>query len=333
MKNYRKIPKGRVENLVRELEKNFEVIAPVKNGDRVFFKELTPGDDIDLKSNPTNSPKEFFLPFSETLFEFREEGGRLEISQNIKFRERVLFGIRPCDIQSLLFLDLIASGDFKDPYYMRRREKTVLVALSCLEPLDGCFCTSFGGGPSLDKGADLLLTDIGDYFLAESFTAEGEEIIKSKLFEDASERDGEMKDKRVREAEEKIQKLELEKILEGLFDDKFWDSLSGGCVSCAVCAFLCPTCYCFDVVDDERISTAEGRRVRCWDTCMSPSFTRLAGGENPRALKRDRLRQRIYHKFNYIPERFGVFGCVGCGRCIRYCPAGIDVREVVSQVK
>jgi sulfhydrogenase subunit beta (sulfur reductase) len=297
MKTCRKIPKDRVENLVRELEKNFRVIAPVKTGDRVFFKELEPGDDIDLKSNPTNSSKEFFLPCSETLFEFKEGGGGLEISQDIKSGERVLFGIRPCDVQALLLLDLIASGDFKDPYYRGRREKTVLVAFSCLEPLDSCFCTSFGTGPSLDKGADLLLTDIGDCYLAESFTAEGEEIIKSKLFDDASDRDREIKDKRVKAAAEKIQKLELKEIPDSLFDDKLWDSLSMGCFSCAVCAFLCPTCYCFDVVDEEGISVAEGRRVRCWDTCMSPSFTRLAGGENPRALKRERLRQRIYHKF------------------------------------
>jgi len=332
----KKIPKSRIKNLVRELEKNYDIIAPVRTGERVFFKELGPDDEVYLKSNPTNSPKEFFLPYSEVLFEFKKTNDEFELKPNLESRERILFGIRPCDVHSLLLLDLISGGEFEDPYYKEKREKTTLVSFSCLEPMDGCFCTSFGTGPSLKDGADLLLTDIGDYYLAEPFTRKGEKIIKSKLFENATKRDKKIKDERIKKAEEKIQKLDLEKIpekLASLFDDKLWDELSKRCISCAICTYLCPTCYCFDVIDEGKMFTVDGKRIRCWDTCMFPSFTRLAGGENPRATKKERLRQRIYHKFKYIPDRYEKFGCVGCGRCVRYCPAGIDIMEIISQIK
>jgi sulfhydrogenase subunit beta (sulfur reductase) len=331
----KKIYKKKLRDFIRELRKKNEVIAPVRDGERVFFKKLARDDEVHLESNPTKSPKEFFFPQSETLFEFRSKDG-LELNPNLETMERVLFGIRPCDVHSLLLLDLIWGGEFEDPYYKERREKTIIIALSCTEPMDGCFCTSFGTGPSIDKGADLLLTDMGDYYLAEPFTARGEGIIKSKLFEGAGTGDKETKDERIRIAGRKIRKLDMDGIPEKLtllFEDELWDNLSSGCVSCAICTFLCPTCYCFDVVDEGDIFTLDGKRLRCWDTCMVPSFTKMAGGENPRATRKDRLKQRVYHKLGYMWDRYGKFGCVGCGRCIRYCPVGVNIMEIISKVK
>ncbi|MEA3254759.1 MAG: 4Fe-4S dicluster domain-containing protein [Candidatus Altiarchaeota archaeon] len=332
----KKIRGNELKKFIEELEEEYKIVAPIKTRGKIFFKELASGDEMCLESNPVNSPKEFFLPYSESLFGFEKTGDELRLKQSPESEKKVLFGIRPCDVHALTLLDLIYGGEFKDPYYMRRREDTILVALTCLEPMEGCFCTSFDTGPSLKKGADLLLTDIGDCYLAESLTGKGDELIKSELFRDASEGDERLRDEVIREVEEKIPKLGLERIPEkmrSLFDSERWGELSKRCVSCAICTFLCPTCHCFDVVDDEKEVGMEGERIRCWDTCMSPSFTLQAGGENPRATKKERLRQRIYHKFSYLPERFNVFGCVGCGRCIRSCPVGIDLKEIITEIK
>ncbi len=332
----KKISRDRIREFVRELEEDHGIIAPVMVCGRVFFKELGPDDEVDLKSNPTNSPREFFLPHSETLFEFKKAGDEFRLKPTLESGSRILFGIRPCDVHALSILDLVGGCGIVDPYYQKRREKTILIALSCPDVMEGCSCTSFGTGPSLDGGVDLLLTDIGDYYLAKPFTDYGRKMIKSRLFEDISDGDEKIKDDRIRRVAGGIEKQDLSEIpdkIAGLFDSEMWGELSRGCVSCAICTYLCPTCYCFDVVDEDNVQASEGKRIRCWDTCMFPSFTMLAGGENPRTTKKERLRQRIYHKLKYFRDRHGRFGCVGCGRCIRYCPGGVNIMEIISRIK
>jgi len=115
------------------------------------------------------------------------------------------------------------------------------------------------------------------------------------------------------------------------FDSPYWSRLADRCVHCNLCAYVCPTCYCFDIRDYE--SKGKIERVRSWESCQSPGFTRQAGGYNPRASKEARLRQRFYHKLLYFPEDFGAIACVGCGRCVQVCPVNIDIREVISDIQ
>jgi sulfhydrogenase subunit beta (sulfur reductase) len=116
--------------------------------------------------------------------------------------------------------------------------------------------------------------------------------------------------------------------LDTMWESPFWEEIAQKCLNCAICSYLCPTCHCFDIQDEGNERT--GRRIRIWDSCMFPLFTREASGHNPRANGADRVRQRVMHKFNYFVENLGEYGCVGCGRCVRECPVNVDIREVLT---
>ena len=120
----------------------------------------------------------------------------------------------------------------------------------------------------------------------------------------------------------------LKEKLDKAFDASFWNEIHQKCLGCGICTFLCPTCYCFDITDE--VKDEQGKRIRCWDSCMFPQFTLHASGHNPRPTYRERMRQRIMHKFNYCPENYKETFCVGCGRCIRNCPVNLDIRQIIK---
>ncbi len=205
--------------------------------------------------------------------------------------------------------------------------------MGCNQPLSSCFCTAVGGDPFSEEGADVLLVDIGDSFHAKAVTPKGKDFIAhySKFFSTGA---GGNWDKQAKQARDKIKsKLNIEDIkscLRDRFENSIWDTISHGCIGCGTCSYLCPSCYCFDLVDEK--SSAGMKKVRTWDCCMFSLFTRHASGHNPRPIGAARLRQRIMHKFSYYPERYGVNSCLGCGRCIRSCPVNLDIRQLLEKV-
>jgi ferredoxin len=199
--------------------------------------------------------------------------------------------------------------------------------------LSSCFCTAVGGDPFGQEGADVLLGDVGDSLLAKAVTSKGRDFLAQygKFFSTAGSGSW---DKQAKEARDKIKsELNLENLkshLDNLFEDEIWETISCKCLGCGACSYLCPVCYCFDLVDEK---TASGiKKIRTWDCCMFSMFTHHASGHNPRSANFARLRQKIMHKFNYYPERYGVDGCVGCGRCIRSCPVNLDIRQVLEKI-
>jgi ferredoxin len=122
----------------------------------------------------------------------------------------------------------------------------------------------------------------------------------------------------------------IEKKLDMIFESTYWEENARKCIGCGVCTFLCPTCHCFDIHDETNTASNHGARIRVWDSCMYPEYTKQASGYNPRPTRMNRLRNRIYHKFNYIPKQYQVFGCVGCGRCIEKCPMAIDIIDIIN---
>jgi ferredoxin len=242
----------------------------------------------------------------------------------------VLFGVRPCEARSLALLDRVFLGqEYQDPYYAQRREATAIVALGCTSAAPTCFCTTVGGAPDDHTGADLFLYPDDGGFVVDVVTDRGEALLAGFDLPEADAQTIERAERSARETADAIPKLGgLERIgpdAISVFDDPSWEAVAQRCLGCAACAYLCPTCHCFDIQDE--VLDEQGRRVRNWDCCMFPVFTLHASGHNPRDERQQRVRQRMMHKFVYFVENFGAAACVGCGRCVRVCPAGNDIRR------
>lgn len=164
-------------------------------------------------------------------------------------------------------------------------------------------------------------------------TRKGEELVKNESLEDPTDEDlktgREVAEKAIKNVSSRVQLDGLEEKLDAMVDSSFWQDLHDRCLGCAVCTYLCPTCYCFDIQDEAR--GPKGERARNWDSCMFPLYTLETSGHNPRPTGRERWRQRLNHKFNYYLRQYGLPACVGCGRCIVNCPVNIDIRNVVSE--
>lgn len=316
------------------------VLGPVQDGDNVVFGPLEPGRRPALGyRNTRNAPKNALFPHTETLMRFTRTPKGVECAGQGDDPVETVVLVRPCDAQSFLLLDRVFDQPgCRDPYYAGHRERTTVVALACPEPpYAACFCTSVGGDPvpAAPAGVDLLVTDLGgggEELLAEFLTPKGEALLP---FFEGPAADGQA-DARKAQAGEKaraairsrVPAREVLPILQKHFDHPFWARLHGKCLACGTCTYICPTCHCFDIGDEAKKN--DGVRLRSWDSCMFPLFTKEASGHNPRPSQKERWRQRVMHKFRYIPENFDLIGCVGCGRCVLNCPVNLDIRKVVQ---
>jgi len=328
------IEKSKLPILIEELTKEYEVFAPVKEKNVASFERVSPENQPSLDFRNTKKPlKEVFSPQTETVFTYRTDKKDVEIVEPPAVKGKmVLLDVRPCDARSFVLLDkFFSSGEHKDVYYLERRKNTTIVGLACNSPLSTCFCTSMGGSPFGKEGVDLLLQDINNKYLIETVTERGEELLKKfPWLKDAEKADTERAKKLSEEAENAVKsKVSVKDVVEKLdrmFNDPLWDQIYQKCLGCGVCTFLCPTCYCFDILDEE------GKRVRIWDSCQFPCFTLEGSGHNPRPSGKERMRQRVMHKFNYVVKNYGEIFCVGCGRCVQECPVNLDIREIIRAI-
>lgn len=334
------LQKNQLSKFIEELAKNHKVLAPVKKNGFTVYKEVKSADEITLDYiNTKMPPKEIFFPRTEVLFHYKKTDAGIEIIETKAVsRDQVIFGIHPCDAKSFLLLDkFFALGDFSDPYYETRRAKTKLIGMACTEPLSTCLCTTVGGSPSSEEGMDVMMTDIGDRYLVKSLNPKGDELLGAmNWLSDASDKDLSLATELSKEALALMKDLiptdKVAENLDKLFDNEaFWMAYSQPCIGCGTCTFLCPTCHCFDVTDEE--TPTGGMRIRLWDACQFPIFTKHGSGHNPRPNFIARMRQRVMHKFNYYPKVLNEIGCVGCGRCISACPGNIDIRVVLSNAQ
>jgi ferredoxin len=296
------------------------------------FAKISSAEELRLDyRNSTVPPKELFLPRTETVYEF---DGQDFLDDALPDEKRVLFAARPCDCLGLALLDkVLDTEDVKEPFYVTRRTNTVVVALGCNRPLTTCFCTTVGGDPFGTEGADVLLGDVGDAFVAEAVTEKGKDFLAeyAKFFSDAGSANWKDQAKHARDSmKSDLDVQDLKARLDDRFENDAWDSVSRQCLGCGTCSCLCPTCYCFDLVDETHGQAM--KKIRRWDCCMAASFTLHASGHNPRPVNPARLRQKVMHKFSYYPERYGVNSCVGCGRCVRHCPVHLDIRELLTEL-
>ena len=331
------LEKSQLPILVRELAREHEVFAPVKEKSITSFEKLSSENEACLEfQNTKKPPKEMFFPQTETLFTCRIGKKDVEIVNVPAVEEkRVLLGVRPCDARSFVLLDkFLSSGEYRDVYYTEKRKNTIVFGFACNRPRNTCFCTSLGGSPFGKEGMDLLLEDIDDRYLIETVTERGDRLIKKfPWLKDAPKADVERAKRLSEDAENavksKISVKDISEKLDKMFDNPLWDQICQKCLGCGICTFLCPTCCCFDILDEEGDAT---KRVRIWDSCQFSCFTLQGSGHNPRPSGKERIRQRIMHKFNYFVKNFGESFCVGCGRCVQECPVNLDIREVVEVI-
>ena len=333
------IKKDALAGIINKLSEQMLVYAPVKDEDNVLFKALEKGMEplVDY-SNTRNAPKNFFFPKTETMMRYMRTERGMELSgEEEEAKEAVLFGARPCDVRSFVLLDYLFDQEkYRDSYYIDKREKTTIISLACIHPpYSTCFCTSVGGHPMSEEGADVLLTDIGDNYLAEFITPKGEKLLEKMGDLPAADGSADEKKKALSESAEKeikshIPGKEIKPWLDDNFEHPFWDTIHQSCLACGTCTYLCPTCHCFDISDE--VKGSDGKRIRTWDSCMYWLFTKETSGHNPRTSQKQRWRQRLMHKFKYFVDNFDEIACVGCGRCVRYCPVNIDIRKIVTDI-
>jgi sulfhydrogenase subunit beta (sulfur reductase) len=334
----KKIAKRDVDAFIASLLKDYTVYAPARVAEYVTFREITAPEEVVWDRLDTRQPpKGVFFPQTEVLFEYEKgtDGVVLRPTENGEGKQ-VLLAVRPCDVQAIGVLDLVFdTPDNTDVYYVNRRQKTTIVGLGCNHPLSTCFCTSVGGGPFRKEGSDVFLTDIGEAYLVEALTPKGERLLAGAELAEADESDVATA-RRIEEAAlarlaPVVDVKDIEKRLETMIDSPFWDEVQATCLGCGVCTLLCPVCSCFDIVDEGTMSC--GVRVRNWDTCQFCIYTLEASGHNPRPSVRERMRQRLMHKFDYYLANEGVLGCVGCGRCVRLCPVNLDIRKLLADIQ
>lgn len=321
------------------LHEGRRVVAPVAEDGLRRFRPLGAPEEACLEPGKTRwSPKEFLFPRTETLFRYRRRAGTLELEDPPDDGpDQVLFGVRPCDAAGLLRLDAVFFTGEADPAYARRRQRTTVVSLACTAADPECFCAAVGGGPGAPEGSDAQLLPLGEGWLLATWTARGDALTGSLAGRAPSATEEEWRAARAQVARLE-QRLEAGAIpagwaakLEAAFHLPLWEIVGQRCLGCAICTMVCPSCSCFDVNDRGTLQC--GERCRSWDSCTFALFTRHASGHNPRPTQPARYRQRVLHKFAYFPLLHqGRLMCVGCGRCLRLCPVGLDVREAVRQV-
>lgn len=332
------LPKENLAEFISHLRSFGEIHAPTKRGEKsLVFAPVSNLSEIELNYTRTILPlKKYFFKATDVMFNFcAEKGYELPVEEADK--KYVIFGVHPCEIHGLKILDLVFAGKYVDTYYFARRSKVAIIGLDCI-PDDLCFCQSTRTD-FVDTGFDLFLSDIDDSYLVRVGTSLGDDMVRTadSLFREVEKEDRETyKRKSIQRRESfqaEIQLQDLPGIMDLEYESHIWEELGEKCLSCGICSMVCPTCYCYSVFDELSLDANTGQRKRIWDSCLFKDYALVAGGHNFRAQRSSRVKNRYFHKQRGFVSQYGRPSCVGCGRCKAYCPAGIDIVDVISKLR
>jgi ferredoxin len=310
-----------LRSLLQKIMQSSELIAPVKT-DLVRFQVVEDPHDICLTEQSFYPVKEFIFRKHEVLVSFN---GKKVITPVLEPKERVIFGLRRCDLNAIMHQDKALIE--VDVNYRAQRQNLTLIGYHCNEaPSQYCFC----GTLELKDFYDMMFFDRGDEFIVDVATENGSRIIGKypEFFRKSNHKVTEA-DKKIKNAD-RLFKTDISK----LYDHPDWQKGVDKCLSCAACTSLCPTCYCFEIKDEVSIhDTKKVDRVREWSSCQLKGFSRVAGNHVFRDNRKERFKHRIYHQLDYFKKRYGINMCVGCGRCITACPTRIDFVDIINGMK
>ncbi len=332
-----RMKKENKDEFLRAIMEFGELWAPVQRKKRVVFEKIDDPKKIakDMK-RPILPLKKLIYPQKFSTFHFTDKGFKQLIDHIPK---RIVFGVTPCDIHAVLIMDKVFTKEYPDPFYTKRRENTIIIGHSC-EPDEYCFCKSTNTH-YVEEGFDLGFNDLGDFYLVWIGSSKGHDLtrVRPDLFEeDVTNKDIrrylEWREKRDSQFKEGFDNTGLPDIVELNYNSPIWKELGDKCLSCGSCVMVCPTCNCFNVVEELKLGEdLDGKRIRHWDACMFAEHALVAGGHNFRASRAERIRLYYIHKLQAFVGEFGKPSCVGCGRCVVTCPVDINVLEVVKRLK
>ncbi len=290
------------------------------------------------------SAKPAFFPADELLWRSRlqEQGPELDQPEDPGPGPPYAFlGLRSCDLAAIGIHDhILTSRIAADAHYARRRADSVIIAVTCTDPAGTCFCVSMDTGPVPRRGYDLALTELyadGPHrFVAQAGTPRGEELLAGLGAPEATAADlaaaRRVGDEAASRMGRHVETADLKEMLYASADSPVWDEIATRCLSCTNCTLVCPTCFCTSVDDVSDLTGTSGERHRVWDSCFSQEYSYIHGGA-VRESTASRYRQWMTHKLAAWQDQFGMSGCVGCGRCLTWCPAGIDITAEVAQLR
>jgi hypothetical protein len=283
-------------------------------------------------------------PLKALFFRAREDLGRLDgESAPEGVPARVVIGVKNCDLSALRFHDRVfGEAEPADPSYTEARRQTLLVSCDCSDCLEVCFCTVLGEQPHPEGGFDLNVSATSQGYVVETGSERGEAAFRAAfpepepappaVLEERDRRRAEMRERVAAQAAGTGLRagLDLQGAVQQSFERPLWEDFAADCVECGACNFICCTCHCFLLADGFCEASCPAR-VKQWDSCLFENFARVAGGDNPRARRSQRLRHRFDKKFNFAPEVLGFYACDGCGRCTEACIGKIDIRDVLKR--
>lgn len=346
-------------------EDGYTVVGPTVQGGAILYDEINASDDLprgwteeqdggtyrlarrddDALFGFTVGPrswKHFLHPPALTVFRATRKGDQLEIEAPGDEPPRYAFiGVRSCDLHAIAIQDrVLMEGAHPDPHYAARREEAFVVAVNCANAAATCFCTSMGTGPRVESGFDLALTEVldrdGHRFVVEVGSDRGAEMLARVPARAATSAERSAPDEAASHAAAEMgRQLETDGLKELLYrnlEHPRWDEVSERCLTCGNCTMVCPTCFCTTVEDTTDLAGTATERVREWDSCFSLDFSYVHGG-SVRSSPRSRYRQWMTHKLATWIDQFGTSGCVGCGRCITWCPVAIDITEEAAAIR
>ena len=351
--------KGSVPRLILNLQRQgFTVVGPSLSEGVIRLRELRGAGDLasgvaDIQGpgsyglgaesafvfasvNGPDSPKGYLHPAEVELSKLVDKGSGVElVSAFHSDRKYAFFGIRPCDLRAVEIMDrtMLVPG-FEDPVYSTLRDDSIFIVANCTRAGENCFCASMGTGPAAESGYDVAITELPEKLLFD-IPERNMSLFQGIELDAATEEELREGEEMVRHAKKQMGRRISEKDparqMYATLDSPEWGKTAERCLACGNCTMVCPTCFCNTIIDRTDLRDGSVHRVRVWDSCLSKDFVYSAGG-NPRQQRAARYRQFVMHKFAYWPDEFGTYGCVGCGRCITWCPVGIDITDTVNGV-